>query len=432
MSQIAIESLILLILIFANGVFALSEIAVVSARKQRMLQRAASGDGRAQVALDLAREPTRFLSTVQVGITLIGILSGAYGGATIAAQLAIALSRYPPLIPYSKGISVAIVVVVITYLSLVIGELVPKRIALADPERIATRVAPLMQTISRLATPVVHLLSVSTETVFRLLNFKPSQEPAVTEAEIRGMIFEGTRLGVFEEAEQEIMERVFRLGDRKVSSMMTYRTGMVWLDIEDPLEANLQIVISSGYSRFPVCQGSPDEVLGILHVKDLFARQVHGEEIELRTLVHLPLFIPEATRILNALEKFRQKSDQIALVVDEYGGIVGLVTLNDILVAIVGDMPSVEEQQEPQVVRREDGSLLVDGMLSVSELKELLELRDLPDEVQVGYETLAGLVMAQLGRVPVSGDSFSLGDWRMEVMDMDGYRVDKVLLTNQR
>jgi putative hemolysin len=430
MTQIFFEILILIILILANGVFSLSEIAVVSARKQRMQQRADSGDSRALVALELAHHPTRFLSTVQIGITLIGILSGAFGGATIAEQLALSLSNYPRLAPYADVIGVAVVVIAIAYLSLVFGELVPKRIALADAERIATRVAPSMQALARFATPVVHLLTSSTEAVYRLVKNKSSQEPAVTEEEVRGMIFEGTRLGVFEEVELEIMERVFRLGDRKVSSMMTYRTEMIWLDIEDSLATNLQVITASGHSRFPVCQGSQDEVLGILHVKDLLARQTAGELTGLRDLLQPPLFIPEAMRILNILEQFRQKKDQIALIVDEYGGIVGLVTLNDVLVAIVGDIPSVEEEQEPQIIHRADGSLLVDGMLSVGELKDLLEMDELPEEDLVGYETLAGLVMAQLGRVPASGDSFQVGNWRFEVVDMDGYRVDKVLLSN--
>jgi putative hemolysin len=430
MNQIFFEILILIILILANGVFSLSEIAVVSARKQRMQQRADSGDSRALVALELAHHPTRFLSTVQIGITLIGILSGAFGGATIAEQLALSLSNYPRLAPYADVIGVAVVVIAIAYLSLVFGELVPKRIALADAERIATRVAPSMQALARFATPVVHLLTSSTEAVYRLVKNKSSQEPAVTEEEVRGMIFEGTRLGVFEEVELEIMERVFRLGDRKVSSMMTYRTEMIWLDIEDSLATNLQVITASGHSRFPVCQGSQDEVLGILHVKDLLARQTAGELTGLRDLLQPPLFIPEAMRILNILEQFRQKKDQIALIVDEYGGIVGLVTLNDVLVAIVGDIPSVEEEQEPQIIHRADGSLLVDGMLSVGELKDLLEMDELPEEDLVGYETLAGLVMAQLGRVPASGDSFQVVNWRFEVVDMDGYRVDKVLLSN--
>jgi putative hemolysin len=431
MIQIVVEILVLMFLIFANGLFALSEIAVVSARKQRLLPRAAAGDKGAQVALDLAEQPTRFLSTVQVGITLIGILSGALGGATIAEQLALAISVFPTLAPYSEAIGLAIVVLIITYLSLVIGELVPKRVALTDPERIAARVAPLMKRLSKLTTPVVHLLSVSTEAVYRMLNLKTSQEPAVTEEEVRGMIFEGARLGVFEVAEQEIVERVFHLADRKVSSLMTHRTEMVWLDIEDSNLTNFQIIAASGHSRFPVCQGSPDEVLGILHVKSLFIRQITQEKIQIKELLQPPLFIPEAMRILDVLEKFREQKEPIALVVDEFGGIVGLVTLNDVLVAIVGDLPSVEAEQEPQVVRREDGSLLVDGMLLIGELKQVLNLRNLPNEDQIGYETLGGLVLAQLGRVPVSGDAFQLGGWRFEVVDMDGYRVDKILVSSQ-
>jgi putative hemolysin len=431
LNEIATEIVIVFLLVLVNGLFALSEIAVISARKARLQQRAEDGDKGAQTALALAGEPSRFLSTVQIGITLIGILSGAFGGATLAKEIANALARIEWLAPYSEAIGVAIVVLAITYLSLVIGELVPKRIALNNADRIAARVAPGMEVISRIAAPAVRLLSSSTDLALRLLGVKPSMEPSVTEEEVKMMIYEGTRLGIFEEVEQEIMERVFRLGDRKVSSMMTYRTEIVCLDIEDPLSENLEKLAQAGYSRFPVCRGEPDDILGILLVKDVFAQIHAGRQPDLNAILRPALFIPEAMSALEVLEKFRENKQHVALVVDEFGGITGLVTLNDILEAIVGDVPTVEEGEEPEVVRREDGTLLLDGSISIHDLKDLLDIDKLLDEEEGVYETLGGLVMSHLGKIPEAGDYFDWGTCRFEVMDMDGYRVDKVLVTPQ-
>jgi putative hemolysin len=429
----AIELAIILLLVLTNGVFSLAEMAVVSARKTRLKQQADEGDKGAQAALALAHEPTRFLSTVQVVITLIGILTGALGGATIAAQIAAWLGRFPALAPYSQAIGVTVVVLVITYLSLVLGELVPKRMALNRAERLAAWLAPGMNTLTRLLTVPVSLLSASTEFVLRLLGNKPSDEPAVTADEVRMMIYEGTRLGIFEATEQEIVERVFRLGDRRVSTMMTYRTDIVWLDVEDSLEENLQKVIQAGHSRFPVCEGKPDAVLGIVRVKDVFAQTQGGRALDLRALLRPALFFPETISALQVLERFKEKKEHTALVVDEFGGIAGLVTMNDVLEAIVGDIPSVEEEdQEPEVVRRADGSLLLDGMLSIHELKDVLQLKELPDEEQGDYETLSGLLMAQLGRIPITGDIYEWEQLKFEVVDMDGYRVDKVLVSTKR
>jgi putative hemolysin len=265
--------------------------------------------------------------------------------------------------------------------------------------------------------------------VLRILRVKPSREPLVTEEEVRQMIYEGTRAGVFEAVEQEIVERVFRLGDRKVSTMMTYRTDVIWLDIDDSLDKNLDKIARSAHSRYPVRQGDMDTILGIIQVKDVFACIRAGEIPNLIDLLKPALFIPEAMTALEILEKFKQQKEHLALVVDEFGGVTGLVALGDVLEAIVGDIPTIEEEAEPQILRREDGSLLLDGMLSIEELKDILHLERFPEEDEGAYETLGGLLMAQLGRIPTTGDRFSWGDLQFEVVDMDGYRVDKVLVT---
>lgn len=428
MNKITTEILIVFLLILANSIFALSEMAIVSARKTRLQQRAEGGDKGAEAALALSQDPTRFLSTVQVGITMIGILSGAFGGATIAEEIAAALDNIVWLAPYSEAIGVGIVVITITFFSLIIGELVPKRIALNNAERIAAKVATPMSTLARLATPVVTLLSMSTEAVLRLLGIKPSGEPSVTEEEVKMMIYEGAQMGVFEESEQEIVERVFRLGDRRASSLMTYRTEVIFLDIDDPLDDNLNKIAVSGHSRFPVYKGSPDEILGITQVKDLFAQERRGQAVDLQAAIQPAVFIPEGMPALELLEHLREKKSHLALIIDEFGGVTGMVTINDVLEAIVGDIPTLEDKaEELDIVQREDGSYLLDGMLSNEELKDLLELDDLPNEESGSYETLGGMLMTEMGRIPATGDAVSWNGWCFEVVDMDGYRVDKVL-----
>lgn len=428
MASIIFEVLFILLLVVANGVFAMSEMAVVSARKVRLQQWANEGNNNARTALELANAPTRFLSTVQVGITLIGILAGALGGATIAKKLALLVSQIRLLAPYSQAIGLGIVVVSITYLSLIIGELVPKRVALNNPERIAATIATPMRALSALASPVVHLLSTSTEVALRLLGIKPSLEPQVTEEEIRVLIKQGTEAGTFEVAEQDMVQRVFRLGDRQVSGLMTPRLEIVWLDLEDLAENNRHKMTHSAHSRFPVCQGGLDNVIGVVQVKDLLARSLAGEVIDLTAALQTPLFVPESMPALNVLELFKQSGTHTALVVDEYGVVQGLVTLNDILEAIVGDIPSVDELAEPQVVQREDGSWLLDGLLPVEDFFELFNIQALADEQRGNYQTLGGFVTSHLGRIPAAADHFEWRKLRFEVMDMDGNRVDKVLI----
>ncbi|MCE5243095.1 MAG: hemolysin family protein [Syntrophobacteraceae bacterium] len=421
------DVLIVLLLIALNGFFAMSEFALVSARKARLQQSAEEGNPRALAALELANAPNQFLSTVQIGITLIGVLSGAFGGATLAHKFGGFLARYPLLEPYSDSIALGSVVVVITYLSL-LGELVPKRLALSDPERIAARVAGFMHILSKIAYPVIRLLSVSTEFLLKFRRAGGAGRVPITEEEIKILIGQATVAGVFEEAEKEMVQRVFRLGDRRAGSLMTPRQKIEWIDLGESSEKNRRKILNSPFSRYPVCQGKLSNVLGVLHVKALLNRNLSGQSVDLRSLVEQPLFVHENMHVLNVMESLRKSGTQMALVIDEYGTIEGLVTFNDILEAIVGEIPSLDQLEEPRIVRRKDGSYLVDGMLPADEVKELFNIRKLPGEGLGYYETLGGFVMTYLRRVPSEGDSFSCCGLSFEVVDMDGHRVDKVLV----
>jgi putative hemolysin len=428
MGSFGINLFLILLLILANGIFSGSEIALVSSRKVRLEQRLRQGQRGARQALKLANAPNRFLSTVQIGITLIGILTGALGGATLAQRLELTLATIPALEPYSQVLSLAIVVSLITYVSLVIGELVPKRVALSAPERIACAVAVPMSRLSQLVLPLVHLLSLSTEGVIRLLGIHNDTEPTVTEEEIKVLLEQGTQAGMFEVAEQDMVARIFRLGDRPIKAFMTPRTEIDWLDINAPLEENRHIILASSHSRFPVCQNSIDNCLGFVRLRNLLDLYLSGHDVDLRSLLQDPLNVAEGTRALKVLELFKETGTHMALVIDEYGGLEGIVTLNDLVEAIVGDLPMFDDQEEPLVVQREDGSWLIDGSLSTDELKTLLQRDVLPQEDAGTYHTLAGFVITHLGRIPTSGDAFEWDSWRFEVVDMDGNRVDKLLV----
>lgn len=428
MPDVAYEVVFIFILIVANGLFSMSEIAIISSRKARLLHWANEGNRKARTALELARSPNRFLSTVQIGITLVGIFAGAYGGATVAGSLSTWFQKMPYLAPYSETLGLVLVVLAITYLTLVIGELVPKRLALGHAERIASAVAQPMRALSILASPAVHLLSGSTDLILRLLRVRPTAEAPITEEEIRLLIDQATRAGMFHEAEREMVEGVFRLGDRRISVLMTPRPEMVWLDIEENPEEIRRKITESVHSRFPVGQGSLDQLLGVVETKDLLVRCLSGLPIDLKAVMKRPLFVPEGMPALQVLELIRQSRVHIALVIDEYGGTQGLVTHHDILEAIVGEVPSVGEVREPLAVERKDGSWLVDGMLPVDRLKEIFHISALPEENRGIYHTLGGFVMNQMGRVPSAGQSFEWSGLLFEVMDMDGRRVDKVLI----
>lgn len=422
------DILIVFLLILANGLFVMSELAIVSSRKVRLQQMAERGDAKARVALALSNSPNQFLAIVQVGITLLAILSGAFGEGVFAKRVEPLLGLIPWLQPYHEAIASVIAVLIITYLTLIIGELVPKRLALNNPEPIAANVALPMQMLATIAYPIVRLLSTSTDIVVRMLGIRPSTEPEVTEEEIRVLIEQGTEAGTFEEVEQNMVERVFRLGDRRVSALMTPRVDIVWLDLEDSAESNRQKMLNSGHSRLPVCQGELDNVLGVVHVTDLLSRCLAGQPLDLTAMLRRPLFVPESMGGLKVLELFKQSGTHIVFVVDEYGVMQGLVTLNDILIEIVGDIPSIYNPEEPQIVRREDGSWLLDGMLPVEDFFDLLDINELPGRTKGNYHTMGGFVITHLGRIPQSADYFELAGFRFEVMDMDGNRVDKVLV----
>jgi len=427
MNSIAFELTVLALLILANGLFAMSEIAVVSARKTRLQQQAEEGNRRAQVALDLANAPNQFLATIQIGISLVGVLAGAFGGATVAEKLSDTLEDIPLLAPYSDAISMGVVVLAITYLSLVVGELVPKRLGLSNAERVAAAVAPSMRSLSRLASPIVRLLDGSTSLVLRLLRVRPEAEQPVSEEEIKLMMRQGTQVGVFEPGEHEMVIQVFRLADQTINGIMTPRPEVVWLDLDDPLQETRQVVSSSGYSRFPVARGDLDHVIGLVYVQDLLARSFADAPPDLEGIVRPALFLPESVTALEAVERLKETRNDAALVIDEYGGFQGLLTTYDILEAIVGDLPVAGEAQDSEAVQREDGSWLLDGMLAVDELCDLMDLAELPYGGKANYQTLGGLVMVALGRIPSPADHFDCCGWRFEVLDMDGHRVDKVL-----
>ncbi len=423
------EIIFIILLILANGIFALSEIAVVSSRKTRLQERVLKGDSGAEAALEMINSPSKFLSTVQVGITLIGTLAGAYGGATIAEDLAESLRAVPRIAPFSDALSIVIVVLAITYFTIVLGELFPKRLALSSPERIASFMAPSMRAFSTLASPAVYVLSVSTELLLKIFGVKPGQEPTVTEEEIRILIDQGTTAGVIEEEEQDIVERVFRLGDQRTEAIMTPRAEIVWLDIDDML-AEIQKKISSGpYSIFPVSRGRLDQVLGVIQAKDILSITMSNEKIDLKSFLLPPLFVPESMRALKVLERFKQTGIHLAIVVDEYGSVSGIVSLTDVLEALVGDIPHIEELDEPQIMRREDGSWLVDGAVPIQDLKEVLQIGQFPKEDEGLYQTAGGFIMTTMEKVPATGEYLDWERYRFEVVDMDGQRVDKLLIT---
>ncbi|HET9478558.1 MAG TPA: hemolysin family protein [Pyrinomonadaceae bacterium] len=428
MFVITFEILFIVVLLIANGVFAMSELAVVASRKTRLQRMADLGDTRASAALELAQQPDRFLSTIQIGITLIGIFAGAVGGATIAEQLGARISTIPSLAPYGEAIGLIVVVLSITYLSLVIGELVPKRLALSHPERVALVVAGPMRGLARLASPVVSILSVSTSAVLTLLRMRAPTEPPVTEDEIKVLIQQGTQAGVFEEVEQEMIESVFRLADRSVEALMTPRMDIVWLDVNDPPDKLHRKVAESTYSRFPVCRGHLDNLLGIVKAKEMLSRCVSGAPLDLQAALKQPLFIPESTRAIRALEMFKAARTHLALVIDEYGAVEGLVTTNDILEAIVGDIAPAQSDAGRDAVQREDGSWLLEGALPFDEFREIFSVERLPGEERGLFHTLAGFILFHLGRVPSEADHFEWHGLRFEIVDVDGKRIDKVLV----
>lgn len=421
--------LIVLLLILINGSLSMAEMAVVSSRRVRLQQMAEGGNQGAATALGLLVDPSNFLSTIQIGITLIGILTGAFSGATLSDPVATLLIQLGMPQNVAIIVAVSVVVAITTYLSLVVGELAPKRLALNNPERIASIVAGPMAMLARLTSPLVWLLARSSEGLVRLLGVKPNDEPIVTEEEVRVLIEQGTQSGVFEPIEEEIMEQVFRLSDRTVSVIMTPRRDIVYFDMQDTPANIRETVLAHGHSRYPVVRSDLDDVIGVVMVKDMLASQIADQPIDLAALAQPPLYVPESMQALDVIERLRESRAHMALVIDEYGGLEGLVTFTDIMRAILGDLPDNKGRREEPVIEREDGTWLVDGMYPVDEFQDFFEIKELPHEDEANYQTVGGMVMALLGQVPNPGDKVSWADYEIEVMDMDGRRVDKVLVT---
>ncbi|WP_174874737.1 hemolysin family protein [Vogesella oryzae] len=422
------DVLILVVLFLLNGIFAMTEIAIVSSRKVRLQQWADEGNRGAAAALRLAEEPTRFLSTIQIGITLIGILSGAFGEAAVADRLQAYLETVPLLAELARPIALGVTVIGITYFSLIIGELVPKRIGMQNPELLASILARPMLQLARFTSPLVRLLSLSTEAVLRVLGVKKNKDPSITEEEIKVLMEQGAEEGIFERAEQELVENIFSLDEKKVVAIMTPRKDIVVLDAEDPIEDNLRIVRGSVFTRYPLVKGGFENVLGFVQAKDLLHRLLEDKSVTLEGLAHPPLYVPEAISPMQLLEQFKRTRNHTALVVDEYGEIEGLVSINDVLEAIVGDLPTDISDSDQEIVQRDDGSWLVDGMMALDDFKEHFELDSIEGEESGDFQTLGGFVMFMLGKVPVAADKVEWHGFVFEVVDMDRTRVDKVLV----
>ena len=424
---IVIDLIIILLLVLLNGFFAMSEMALVSSRRARLKQFAEEGRRGARSALALVEDPGRFLSAVQIGITLIGILAGAFSGATLAQKLAVWLSTFVALAPFADTLAFFLVVLATTYLSLILGELVPKRVALADAEVVASRVARPMTLLSKLAAPAIWLLRVSSEAVLRLLGLPSEPSSTVTEEEVKALVAEGADAGVFEASERDMIDGVLRLGDRPVSAIMTPRVDVVWLDLAEDTGKTRSRIAGSGHSRFPVARGEVGAVEGIVRAKDLLDRLFVGEPLELADCISEPLFVHEGTSVLKMLEMFRETRAHMALIVDEYGGFEGIVTPTDILAAIAGEFPEDDAEAEPTAVRRDDGSWLIDGRTDIAKVERLIERRGLGSEG--AYHTLAGFVLWKLGHVPRIGEHVTWRGHRFEVVDMDGRRIDRLLVS---
>jgi len=419
---------IILLLIIVNGFFAMAEIALVAARNARLRPLAEAGNPGAQAALELKADPSRLLSTVQIGVTVIAILSGTFGEATLGDTLQEQLESYQGFLArYAHVISMAVVVIGISYFSLILGELVPKRFALVHPERIAAALGRIMRAIARVGAPIEWFLSASTNLVLRLMPLRSQGTAPVTDEEISFMLREGVATGHIPEAETAIVEMALRLGDRRASAVMTPRTQIESLDLDNPEEENRCKIRDSAYSRFPVVQGGSQQVIGIVQAKDLLIAAFAGQPFDLRVATRPPLYLPNTVTALRVLEAFKTSGEPMGLLVDEYGDLEGLVTQSDILEALVGDIPGSADADQ-RVVRREDGTCLIDGMVGLDELRQVLGVSHLPGE-DADFHTLGGYVMARLNRVPMVADRLTAAGYRFEVVKMDGRRVDRVLVS---
>lgn len=430
------DILIILGLILLNGVFAMSELAVVSSKRIRLQNLSDNGSRGARAAIQLADHPSRFLSTVQVGITLIGIFNGAFGEASLVARLTPQIESIAILAEFAREIALGIVVIGITFASIVLGELVPKRIAMQYPETVATIIAAPMQWLSRIVSPFVKILTVTTEAIMRLLGLHQPKDASVTEEEITGMIREGTDAGVFERTEHDIVTRALRLDDLRLGALMTPRTDLEFIDLDDGIDRNLVKIADNPFSRFPVCRGDRSNVVGIVHAGDLFEQAIRAQSIasvDIEKAVKPALYVPESVSAMDLLETLKKNRAELALVIDEYGEIEGMVTLSDVMGALVGDVSVVDDEtHEADAVQREDGSWLIDGGVSLDRFRDLFDTNLLfPEESAGAYHTLAGFVLTQLGRIPSVSEHFEWSGYRFEVMDMDRQRIDRLLVSKQ-
>lgn len=429
MSGISSELLMIFALLLANGVFAMAEIAIVSARKARLQHMAEEGNEKAKVALAVARDPSRFLSTVQVGITLVNVLAAA-GSDTLQSAVTGWVQRVDILAPYAGKIGFAVIVTGITLASVVIGELIPKRLGLLNPERISLFLAPWVNRLASIVSPFVTLLTALTDGILRLFGVreKPTDKP-ITEEEVNILIEQGLNAGVFNKTEKEMVAGVLELDQLPVTAIMTPRPKIVFLNLDDPEEANWRKIVASGHSYFPVYQGNRDHILGMVSVKALWAHSAIGVTTSLKNLIVPALIVPETMTTIQLLEAFQKSSRHTALISDEFGAIQGLATLIDVLEAIVGDLPAQGRRDAPGAKQREDGSWLIDATLPIGDVKNLLQLEELPHEEQADFQTLGGFIVTHFGRIPAAGDYFEVSGFRFEVVDMDRHRVDKVLVS---
>ena len=432
MSGLTLEIVFIFLLLFANGLFAMAEIAVVAARKTRLKTMIEEGSSGAKLALALSNAPGKFLSTVQVGITLVGVLAGAVGGANIADKLTPFIAQVPLLADYAGILSLILVVGVITFLSVILGELVPKRLALNNPERIASAMAKPMNSLSTMFSPLVNLLNFTSDFLMAALGVRKAKESSVSEEEVRVLIDEGLSAGIFKKAEKEMVESVFELDEQSAGDLMTPRARMIWLSLDDPDEENWRRIAGSGHSHFPVYHDTRDTVVGMISVKSLWANLSLAGRVELRALVTPPLYVPNPMPAGKLIEEFKKSGKHQALVVDEFGGLQGLVTLNDVMMAIVGNLPEREQRHEPKAILRQDGTWAIDAMLDIDETKTSLGIdEDLPGEDENRYSTLGGFMLFRLGHIPHEGEKFMWSRYEFEVIDMDRQRIDKVLVTQK-
>ncbi len=418
------EIFILLLLIFVNGLFVMSEIALVSARKGRLEGLANKGDEKAKTALKLAENPEKFLSTAQIGITLISILTGVYSGEKFGKDIKPWIEQIDSLKPYAGSISTTLVVIIVTFLSIIFGELIPKKFGLIRAERISRLVARPMNILSTIMHPFVWLLSGITNLIFKLFNIKKATDSSVTEEEIKAMITEGSEHGTIEEGEKDIIERVFHLSDRSITSLMTHRTDIVWVDINDKVADVINKFDEIVYSTFPVCDGTVDNIKGLVYVKDMLKSP---DDTPIEKLLKPALFVPENNKAYQLLEKFRGTRIHSCFIVNEYGTLEGMITLNDILEAILGDVPQTG-QEEYEIIKRADGSFLVDGQIPFYDFLSYFEKADWMNEGEQEFDTLAGFALHQLEHIPGTGETFEWRDFQFEIIDMDGRRIDKILV----